>query len=116
MNQEQINKVIAALEAGQRWADDASVETVVAEIDEALTIMRGVAAEPVALKRWPHRVHHLSELGYVVWRDVFEGKMKCSLLDAVLAHKTAVFVCEDDAKEYCAFINKSPQAAAPESP
>lgn len=111
MTPEQVNKVIAVLESGRGWASDTRC-TVAADIDAAIAIMREVAAEPVALKMWPHRVNHVSELGYVVWRDVFEGNMKCSLLDAVLAHKTAVFVCEDDANEYCAFINKSPQEAA----
>jgi hypothetical protein len=46
----------------------------------------------------------------VVWRDVFEGNMKCSLDDAIAAHAQAVFVDEGDAKEYCTFKNTTPPA------
>ena len=58
------------------------------------------------LPKWPHRVEHISELGYVVWRDVFEGAMRCSLRDAVLAHKVAVFVTQDEANDYSDYRNQ----------
>jgi hypothetical protein len=58
--------------------------------------------------RCPHRVKYLSGLGYVVWRDVFEGEMKCSLDEAVRAHKVAVFVCESDAIAWCKYRNATP--------
>lgn len=55
--------------------------------------------------RWPHRVEHISGLGYVVWRDVFEGVIRCSLRDAVLAHKVALFVSQDEAVDYANYRN-----------
>ena len=55
--------------------------------------------------RWPHRYEHFNSRGYVVWRDVFEGEMRCALDDAVMAHKVAVFVCESEAKNYCEYRN-----------
>jgi hypothetical protein len=55
--------------------------------------------------RWPHRYKYLSSMGHVVWRDVFEGRMKCALDDAVKTHKVAVFVCESEAAEYCQHRN-----------
>ena len=58
------------------------------------------------MPKWPHKYEHISELGYVVWRDVFDTvSMRCTLRDAVLAHKVAVFVCEDEAIDYCKYRN-----------
>ncbi len=61
--------------------------------------------------RWPLRCHYLSDLGYVVWRDVFEGRMRCALEEAVRAHKTAVFVKEADAAHYVEYRNTMALAA-----
>ena len=55
--------------------------------------------------RWPHRYKYMSSMGYVVWRDVFEGQMKCPLDDAVKTHKVAVFVTEMEASNYCEYRN-----------
>jgi hypothetical protein len=57
--------------------------------------------------RWPHRVGHFSRQlgGYPVWRDVFEGKMRCSLEEAIRTHRVATFVCEDEAKNYAEYRN-----------
>ena len=55
--------------------------------------------------RWPHRYKYMSSMGYVVWRDVFEGQMKCPLDDAVKTHKVAVFVTEAEASNYCEYRN-----------
>lgn len=57
------------------------------------------------LPKWPHKYEWISELGYVVWRDVFEGDMRCTLREAVLTHKVATFVCEEDALDYCGYMN-----------
>lgn len=66
--------------------------------------------------RWPHRVKHLPSLGYVVWRDVFEGREPGSLEDRVLAHKQAVFVCESDAVLYSEFRNAMTAAHGTDDP
>jgi hypothetical protein len=58
---------------------------------------------------WPHRMEYLSDLGYVVWRDVFEGKMKCTLDAAVRTHKVAVFVSESEASAWCKHRNLTPE-------
>jgi hypothetical protein len=55
--------------------------------------------------RWPYRYEYLSDMGYVVWRDVFEGDMKCSLHAAVRVHTVAVFVAESEACDYCKYRN-----------
>jgi hypothetical protein len=58
------------------------------------------------MPRWPHRYQWVTELGYVVWRDVFDDGMRCEVNKAVLAHKVAVFVTEAEAKDYCDYRNK----------
>ena len=55
--------------------------------------------------RWPHRYKYLHDLGYVVWRDVFEGKVKNPSRDSILDHKVAVFVRESEASNYCEYRN-----------
>lgn len=57
---------------------------------------------------WPLRVAWDARRfpGYAVWRDVFEGQMKCSLADAIWTHTQACFVCESDAVEYAEWHNK----------
>lgn len=62
--------------------------------------------QPTGSPKWPYRYRYVLSLGYVVWRDVFEGQMRCSLHDAVLTHKVAVFVCESEASDYCAYRNE----------
>lgn len=57
------------------------------------------------MPHWPYRCEYLSSRGYVVWRDVFEGKMRCALDDAVRTHTTAVFVTEREALNYCEYRN-----------
>jgi hypothetical protein len=70
--------------------------------------------EPVA---WPQRFGgYIPEIGgYVVWRDVFEGDMKCALRDAILTHKTAVFVTESEARDYCDYRNRRTAATGTDS-
>ena len=63
--------------------------------------------------KWPLKYQWVTSLGYVVWRDVFEGNMKCSLMDAVIAHKEAVFVCEEYAKNYCDLRNTKIDSTPP---
>jgi hypothetical protein len=70
----------------------------------------------MTLPKWPLKHQWVNGLGYVVWRDVFEGNMKCPLDEAIAAHAQAVFVDEGDAKEYCAFKNTTPPAAAHQEP
>ena len=55
--------------------------------------------------KYPHRYAYFSSIGYVVWRDVFDGNMTCSFDDAVKTHKVAVFVTEEEAKNYCDYRN-----------
>ena len=57
------------------------------------------------MPRWPHRYEYLASMGFVVWRDVFEGDRKCNLDDAVKGHKVAVFVTESEASNYCDYRN-----------
>lgn len=73
------------------------------EAVELLVKVTTTAQPPV----WPHRCTYLPDLGYVVWRDVFEGQMKCSLDAAVRTHKAAVFVVESEAEDYCRYRNES---------
>ena len=66
-----------------------------------------VKTTPLPIQRtWPYRLNWHNKLGYVVWRDVFEGEMKCSLEQAVEAHRHAVFVSEAEAEAYCEWRNK----------
>ena len=74
-----------------------------------MTKIEAMASEAVV---WPHRYAFFSSMGYVVWRDVFEGDMRCALKDAVMAHKVAVFVLESDAKKYCNFRSAAAIRAA----
>jgi len=70
-------------------------------------------AQAKTIPKWPLKNQWVNGRGYVVWRDVFEGNMKCSLDDAIAAHTQSVFVDEADAKEYCTFKNTTPPAAQP---
>lgn len=76
------------------------------DIREAVELLVKLT-EPTEPPRWPHRCTYLSDLGYVVWRDVFEGAMRCSLDQAVRAHKAAVFVAESEAEDYCRYRNET---------
>jgi hypothetical protein len=67
-------------------------------------------AQAKTIPKWPLKHQWVNGRGYVVWRDVFEGNMKCSLDEAIAAHAQAVFVDEGDAKEYCTFKNTTPPA------
>lgn len=66
---------------------------------------RHVHGDASQLPRWPYRMDYVPSEGYVVWRDVFEGNMTCSKLDAIMAHKEAVFVLESEAIQFCALKN-----------
>jgi hypothetical protein len=68
------------------------------------------AAQAKTIPKWPLKHHWVNGRGYVVWRDVFEGNMKCPLDEAIAAHTQSVFVDEADAKEYCTFKNTTPPA------
>jgi len=72
-------------------------------LDEDLHMIE--ETKDIPMPRWPHRYKYLSSMGYVVWRDVFEGDMRCALDDAVKEHKVAVFVCESEASNYCDYRN-----------
>lgn len=56
--------------------------------------------------RWPYRYRYMEGMGYVVWRDVFEGR-PYDLKDGILAHRQATFVIEADAKDYCLYRNQA---------
>ena len=71
-------------------------------------------AQAKTIPKWPLKHKWVNGRGYVVWRDVFEGNMKCPLDEAIAAHAQAVFVDEGDAKEYCTFKNTTPPAAQQE--
>lgn len=58
-------------------------------------------------RKWPYRCTYLSDLGYVVWRDVFDGQMRCPIDAAVRAHKVAVFVTESESEDYLRYRNES---------
>ena len=68
-------------------------------------------AQAKTIPKWPLKHKWVNGRGYVVWRDVFEGNMKCPLDEAIAAHTQSVFVDEADAKEYCTFKNTTPPAA-----
>lgn len=72
---------------------------------DVLPVAEGGGMTDAKLPRWPLRYEYLSSLGYVVWRDVFEGNMTCALSDAVKGHKVAVFVTESEAEDYCNYRN-----------
>lgn len=57
-----------------------------------------------ALPEWPLRVTYISQLGYVVWRDVFEGR-DVDPRRFLPLHQVAVFVAETDAIDYCRYRN-----------
>lgn len=61
--------------------------------------------ESLNLPPWPHRYQWVPGSGYVVWRDVFEGDMRCTLEGAIKAHRVAAFVCESEAENYCNYRN-----------
>lgn len=54
---------------------------------------------------WPRRVMYLPEHGYVVWRDVFEGRELKDPQKAALMHQDAIFVVEAEAIDYCRYRN-----------
>jgi hypothetical protein len=65
-------------------------------------------SKTTTLPRWPHRTGEWSSDhggGYPVWRDVFEGNMRCSLVDAIKAHRVATFICRADAQNYAEYRN-----------
>jgi len=91
---------------GVLWRDDVLIVDLVARKRYGATpgvrvMITAVGATPA----WPHRCAYLPDMGYVVWRDVFEGRMECSIDVAVRAHKVAVFVCGSEAAEYCEHRN-----------
>lgn len=57
------------------------------------------------LPRWPFRVAPYQPGGYVVWRDVFEGDMRCTVEDAAREHRVATFVTEAAALNYAEYRN-----------
>jgi hypothetical protein len=99
LDRELLQKCRTAVAAGDMSALDED------DFREAVELLVNLAAPGVA-PRWPHRCNYLPSLGYVVWRDVFEGQMRCSLEDAVRTHKAAVFVCESEAEDYCRYRNE----------
>lgn len=68
-------------------------------------------SKPTTLPRWPYRTTGYSSehQGYVVWRDVFEGHMRCALNDAIKAHRVATFIFESDALNYAEYRNAMTQ-------
>jgi hypothetical protein len=76
LDRELLQKCRTAVAAGDMSALDED------DFREAVELLVNLAAPGVA-PRWPHRCNYLPSLGYVVWRDVFEGQMRCSLEDAV---------------------------------
>lgn len=50
-----------------------------------------------------YRTRWITGMGYVVYRHFPE--MKCSVEDWAKAHKVAVFVCENEAMEFCVLRN-----------
>ena len=97
---------------GVLWRDDVLIVDLVARKRYGATpgvrvMITAVGATPA----WPHRCTYLPDMGYVVWRDVFEGRMECSIDVAVRAHKVAVFVCGSEAAEYCEHRNHQINAA-----
>jgi hypothetical protein len=74
----------------------------------ATVVQEGAPDQVYRFPKWPHKYQWVTGRGYVVWRDVFEGNMKCSLDEAITAHTQAVFVFEDDASNYCDFKNTHP--------
>jgi hypothetical protein len=82
-------------------------------VDGWVTVSQEEVSDQVkTASKWPLKYKWVTGRGYVVWRDVFEGNMKCSLDEAVTAHTQAVFVDEADAKDYCNFKNTPPAANA----
>ena len=49
-----------------------------------------------------YRYVYLSDLGYVVYRHFADG----DVVSVAKAHKVAVFVCEIEASDYCAYRNE----------
>lgn len=47
-----------------------------------------------------------SAMGYLVYRHCFD-EAKCSVHDGALAHRTALFVTEIEALDYCSYRNRS---------
>lgn len=76
---------------------------------DAFARLHELARVSAAAVRWPYRCAAYSQQhgGYVVWRDVFEGAMACTLADAIDAHRAATFVAELDALEYCVHRNRA---------
>jgi len=53
---------------------------------------------------YKHSKYSCLEGGYIVYRD-HPGEMKCTEDDYIKAHKTAVFIYEEEAKVYCNIRN-----------
>lgn len=98
----------------------AGADSLLAALEEAESVLRRVGCAPTAdlcsaalrpnnkpqtLPRWPLRVTGYQPGGYVVWRDVFEGSMRCTPEEAAQAHKVATFVCESEALNYAEYRN-----------
>ena len=99
---------------GVLWCDDAQVVDLSVRKRYAATPgVRVTIAAGAAMPAWPHRCAYLPDMGYVVWRDVFQGEMECSIDVAVRAHKVAVFVCGSEAAEYCEHRNADVTGLAP---
>jgi len=98
---------------GVAWRDDVQVvDLAVRKRYGATPGVRVMITAVGATPAWPHRCAYLPDMGYVVWRDVFQGQMTCSLDVAVRAHQVAVFVCGSEAAEYCEHRNTEAQRAA----
>jgi hypothetical protein len=52
-----------------------------------------------------YRVIWLTDLGYVVYRKVFDDR-KCSAEDGARAHRQSIFVTKADAEDYCRYRNR----------
>ena len=99
---------------GVLWCDDAQVVGLSVRKRYAATPgVRVAIAGGAAMPDWPHRCAYLPDMGYDVWRDVFQGQMTCSLDVAVRAHQVAVFVCGSEAAEYCEHRNARIQPETP---
>ncbi len=57
--------------------------------------------------RWPYRYRYIIDIGYVIWKDVFENQPIPYSLDVVAQKlKIAVFVVESEAADYCRYVNE----------
>lgn len=47
---------------------------------------------------------YLPKHGYIVFRHFDD--LQCTIEEAALVHKVAVFICESEAEDYCAYRNE----------